>query len=91
MTHIEKHRIAYKDCKTETDYRFYCEEKEALAKARLAAFDLQSEMIAAGLIELLPELNALIDKICDAETAYSKDETDEIQASILNAFEPNEK
>ena len=86
MKYIEKHRIAWKDCKTESDFRAYENEKKALEQCRRNAHSLQEDFTAAGLIELLPKLNALIDDIYAARDAYEADENAAIKASWHEDF-----
>ena len=86
MTHIEKHRIAYKACKTDADFRAYEAEKAALETCRKHAHELQDDFLAAGLVDLLPELNALIDRIYAARDAYEADENAAIKASLHEDF-----
>lgn len=86
MTYIEKHRIAFKDIKTASDRKAYENEKAALEQCRKAAHSLQDDFHAAGLIELLPKLNALIDEIYAARDAYQADEEKAIKADMMKTF-----
>jgi hypothetical protein len=73
------HPIAYKDCKTETDYACYKQHVAELDAARAAALALQNAIIASGQLRLLDRVHGLIDEICAERDEYTKDEADEIQ------------
>ena len=45
MSYIEKHRISWKNCKTEDDFRAYENEKKALEQCRSAALSLQDDFL----------------------------------------------
>lgn len=86
MTYIDKHRMAFKAIKTDSDRKAYENEKAALEQCRRAAHSLQDDFLAAGLVELLPKLNALIDDIYAARDAYQADEVNAIKADMLETF-----
>lgn len=85
-SHITKHRIAYKDIKNDSDRRAYENEKASLDQCCKAAFSLKDDFFAAGLIDLIPSLNALIDGIYAARDAYQADEVRAIRADMQEMF-----
>ena len=87
MTYIEKHRIAYRDCKKPSDFDAYRTEKDLLETAIRNAHSLQDDFIAAGLIEILPKLNDLIDEARAAKAAYEADENKEYDGGMLGMME----
>ena len=58
----------------------------ALEQCRRSAHSLQDDFLAAGLIDLLPKLNALIDDIYAARDAYEADENARIKADMHEQF-----
>ena len=74
------HPIAYKDCKTQQDFAAYKTHCKQLDSAYSAAFELQTAIMASGLLHLLPKVNSLIDDIHAEKDAYTADEVAEIQS-----------